>query len=63
MTNNTSQYKVVDWAMKNYKIVILLSVFFILIGIYSLMNMPKQEYPSITVRQGLVVGVYPGASP
>lgn len=63
MTNNNNQYKIVDWAMRNYKIVIVLSVFFILIGIYSLMNMPKQEYPTITVRQGLVVGVYPGATP
>lgn len=49
--------------MRNNKIVLLFSVFFILIGIYSLVEMPKQEYPTITVRQALVVGVYPGATP
>ncbi|OJU41355.1 MAG: acriflavine resistance protein B, partial [Bacteroidales bacterium 45-6] len=60
---NKDQYRIVDWAMRNYKIVLLLSTLFILIGIYSLMNMPKQEYPTITVRQALVVGGYPGATP
>lgn len=63
VNKNKNQYTIVDWAMKNYKIVILLSVFFISIGIFSLVNMPKQEYPTVTIRQALVVGVYPGATP
>lgn len=58
-----NQYKIVDWAMRHFKIVFLLSVFFIAAGVYSLLNMPKQEYPTITVRQALVVGIYPGATP
>ncbi len=61
--NKKSNNKIIDWAMRNNKIVLLFSAFFILIGIYSLVKMPKQEYPTITIRQALVVGVYPGATP
>jgi multidrug efflux pump subunit AcrB len=34
----------------------------VLFGIYALDKMPKQEFPSFTIRQGLVIGVYPGAT-
>ncbi len=27
-----------------------------------LVHIPKQEFPNITIRQGVVVGVYPGAT-
>jgi len=33
-----------------------------LFGIYALNVMPKQEFPVFTIRQGVVVGVYPGAT-
>lgn len=55
--------RLVNWAMHNYKIVFLMAVLCITAGIYSLVNMPKQEYPTVTVREGLIVGLYPGASP
>ncbi|GLB49184.1 efflux RND transporter permease subunit [Neptunitalea lumnitzerae] len=56
-TNN-----IVAWAME-YKAVPL-SVAFVLVifGIYSLFMMPRNEFPDFTVRQGLVIGVYPGAT-
>ena len=31
-------------------------------GIYALARIPKQEFPEYTIRQGVVVGVYPGAT-
>jgi len=31
-------------------------------GAYSLMVMPKQEMPTYTIRQGVIIGVYPGAN-
>lgn len=34
----------------------------IVLGIYGLIVMPKQEFPLITIRQGLVIGVFPGHS-
>jgi len=35
---------------------------FILFGIYALYVMPKNEFPTFTIRQGVIVAVYPGAS-
>ena len=53
---------IVEWAMRNRQIIFLLTGMLIIVGIYSLVNMPKQEYPTFTIRQGVVIGVYPGAS-
>jgi len=43
---------------------VVLSLFLVLMGfgIYSLPNMNKDEFPQFTLRQGLVVAVYPGAT-
>jgi hypothetical protein len=49
-------------AMKYNKIVLLLISTFIIFGVYALFKMPKQEFPSFTIRQGVVVAVYPGAT-
>lgn len=48
--------------MKNRQIIILLVATLFVAGIYSLSVMPKQEQPEFTIRQGVVVGIYPGAS-
>jgi len=48
--------------MQHRQIVFLITTLLILFGVYSLVNMPKQEFPSFTIRQGLVIGVYPGAT-
>lgn len=50
------------WAMKYRQIIILFVSLLVLFGVYSLVVMPKQEFPVFTIRQGLVVGVYPGAT-
>ncbi|MEH6659806.1 efflux RND transporter permease subunit [Leeuwenhoekiella marinoflava] len=34
-----------------------------IVGILGLFNMPRNEFPDFTIRQGLIIGVYPGASP
>ncbi|MFD2067763.1 efflux RND transporter permease subunit [Pontibacter silvestris] len=43
---------------------ITLSVLFlvVVIGVYSLLTMPRREDPKITIRQGLVLAYYPGAN-
>jgi multidrug efflux pump subunit AcrB len=53
---------IVESVMHYKSIMLLLSTVLIVFGIYSLINMPKNEFPSFTVRQGVVVGVYPGAN-
>jgi multidrug efflux pump subunit AcrB len=54
--------KIIEWVMQNRQIIILLVAVLFAGGIYSLVEMPKQEMPEYTIRKGLVVGVYPGAS-
>ncbi|TAJ12644.1 efflux RND transporter permease subunit [Marinilabiliaceae bacterium JC017] len=49
-------------AMRHYKLTILFICVLTLVGVVSLIVMPKQEFPDIVIRQGLVVGVYPGAT-
>lgn len=53
----------VGWAMRHHKIVFLVTTFLLAAGVFGLIYMPKQEYPSFTILQGVVVGVYPGANP
>ena len=43
-------------------IMLLLMVVLIAFGAIALINMPKNEFPSFTIRQGVVVAVYPGAT-
>ena len=48
--------------MRYHNIVLILVGLFVIFGGYALLNMPRNEFPNFTIRQGLVVGVYPGAS-
>lgn len=49
--------------LKYRRIVILLSAVLIAFGIYALIKMDKNEFPSFTIREGVVAAVYPGATP
>ncbi len=53
---------IIEGSMRYYSLMILAVVTLVLLGIYSLVNIPKQEFPEFTVRQGVVVAVYPGAT-
>lgn len=52
----------IGWAMRYHNITNILVVVFVLIGVVALLKMPRNEFPNFTIRQGLVIGVYPGAS-
>lgn len=44
------------------QIVIMITCCLVAFGVYSLGKINKNEFPDITIRQGVVVAVYPGAS-
>lgn len=48
--------------MRNFRITFLIVGCLFVFGIYALARIPKQEFPGYTIRQGVVVGVYPGAT-
>lgn len=49
-------------AIKHRQVTLTISLLFFVLGIYSFIKMPRQEFPEFKVRQGVVVGVFPGAS-
>lgn len=50
----------VEWAMHYRQIVILCVACLVAFGVYSLLQMRKNEFPDFTIRQGVVVAVAPG---
>ena len=53
---------IVELAMHYRQIVILLTCVLVAFGMFGLEKVKKNEFPDFTVRQGVVVAVYPGAS-
>lgn len=52
----------ISWALRNSQITLLIIGCLFVFGIYGLVHIPKQEFPEYTIRQGVVVGVYPGVT-
>ncbi|MDO4160847.1 MAG: efflux RND transporter permease subunit [Prevotellaceae bacterium] len=59
---NKEKRNIVEWAMHYRQIIILVTCCLVAFGIYGLGEMKKNEFPDFTVRQGLVVAAYPGAT-
>ena len=49
-------------ALRNRSVVLMLTGFAVLLGIAALFTMPRREDPKLTIRTGLVLARYPGAS-
>ena len=54
--------KIIEWAVHNRRLMYLLVGLLFVAGVYSLVVMPKQEMPTYTIRQGVIIGVFPGAN-
>ena len=50
------------WPLDHYPISLLIIGILFVLGIYGMYVMPKDEFPHATIRQGVVVAVYPGAT-
>ena len=48
--------------MQHYSISLFIVVLLFAFGIYGMYDMPKDEFPQFTIRQGVVIAVYPGAT-
>ena len=60
--NRIMKRSFIESAMCYHNIVILLMGMLVIMGITGLVNMPKQEMPVFTIRQGAVVAVCPGCT-
>ena len=52
----------IKWPLEHYSISLLLVGIFFVLGVFGMYDMPKDEFPAFTIRQGVVVAVYPGAT-
>lgn len=59
MKNKTSW---ISWPLTHYPISMLIVGLMFFLGIYGMHDMPKDEFPAMTIRQGVVVAIYPGAT-
>ena len=50
------------WPLEHYSISLLLIGIMFVLGIFGMWDMPKDEFPPFTIRQGVVMAVYPGAT-
>ena len=55
--------KISEYAVKNYQFTLVLFVMAILVGITTLINMPRSEDPEIKAPQFPITIIYPGANP
>lgn len=53
---------IIESAMRYHRIMFLIVGLLVALGLYGLQVMSKQEFPPVTIRQGLVIGLYPGAT-
>ena len=49
-------------ALRYPQVTLFLSAVVFLLGVYSMVRMPRREDPKITIRTGIVAAVYPGAT-
>ena len=49
-------------AIKYKQVVLTVMTVLLLFGTFAILEMPRQEFPEFPIRQGVVVGIYPGAS-
>ena len=50
------------WPLEHYSITLLIVGILFVMGIFGMYDMPKDEFPHATIRQGVVIAVYPGAT-
>ena len=53
---------IIEGAMKYKQIIIAFTFVMMVLGILGLINMPRREFPEFVIRQGVIVGIYPGAT-
>ncbi|MGQ1948442.1 efflux RND transporter permease subunit [Geofilum sp. OHC36d9] len=59
---STQKRSFIESAMRNRNIVMIFTALLMVIGVVALLKMPRNEFPQFTIRQGVVVGIYPGAT-
>lgn len=62
MKKKLKKMSIPEWAMHYSSIIIMLTCFLVGFGIYGLDKMNKNEFPKYTIREAVIVGMFPGAT-
>lgn len=57
-----TQQSLIDILLRYKEPIVILTVILVLAGVMGLVRMPRDEYPEFKIRQGVIIGVYPGAT-
>ena len=52
----------IETSMRNRNIAVIIALLLMIIGVVALKKMPRNEFPQFTIRQGVIVGIFPGAT-
>lgn len=57
-----SKHTLIEIILRYKQLIIVATGILVVFGIVALTQMPRDEFPEFKIRQGLIIGVYPGAS-
>ncbi|MGV8058641.1 MAG: efflux RND transporter permease subunit [Smithellaceae bacterium] len=57
-----AKYTLLERLQRYKQVLYILTGILILVGIIALVQMPRDEFPEFKIRQGLIIGIFPGAS-
>jgi multidrug efflux pump subunit AcrB len=60
--NESKRGLLIDILLKYRELIFVVTALLVVCGVLALVEMPRDEFPEFEIRQGLIVGIYPGAS-
>ncbi len=63
MEDNHKEFKPTSWAIDNKMSIYIATIIITLAGLFSYINMPKEQFPEVVFPQIYVATIYPGTSP
>jgi multidrug efflux pump subunit AcrB len=52
----------IEIILRYKQVILIVTGLLVLLGVVALIQMPRDEFPEFKIRQGLIIGVYPGAT-
>ncbi len=57
-----TKHTLIELILRYKQVIIVATGILILFGVAALIEMPRDEFPEFQIRQGIIVGIYPGAN-
>jgi multidrug efflux pump subunit AcrB len=60
--NMKKKFTLIEQLLRYKQLIIISAAILLVLGVVALIQMPRDEFPQFIIRQGLIIGVYPGAT-